>query len=940
MAPVYLLYAVSGFISLGYQVVWYRTFVDQFGSTNLTFILVLCNFIGGLGAGALASGRITAALRRFLGWSELLRIYGLVELLVTLAASATLLLPVLPVGLWGDSPYRLASDGILRVVPSLQGFQVVIAALAVFVPCFFMGVTFPLLCDRFRRDGRFPSAIYGWNTLGACAGVLTSEFVLLPLLGHGRTFWLLLLVNALLGAFFLRWARAAGPATGSAGKPAPSSTVLPAGLLTFGVLSGLLAGILEGDLFKRLQFLGCTSNGTAMSFISFWAILGIFLASWTVRAVPKLSLTLIRVSWALAWIYYAILWTYSLEIREWLAMRDLDRLLQQAMRTSPGEQLEMGQYHYFQTGLGMLLLFTGLFVFPVMYCISLLLPHVLNRFQLAGRHLGLVYGANTVAFCLGIVAFTWTAPRVNLFYSLKLGLAVFAILALLLVVLRLDGSGVRRRLVAAALACAAAVVLTPADFDISFFAADRPPAKYPIRGLKSNGAHTTYVVEDPHGDSLYFEAYSMSSVAPPGQQYMRLMAHFPLLAHPAPRRALLVCFGVGSTASAIARHPEIETLDIVDLNRNVFKTADEFATNGGVIHDPRVSLFLDDGRNFLNTTDTRYDLITSEPPPPMHEGVYRLYSREYYRSVLDHLTPNGLMTQWLTILQMPPEAVQMAVRTFTETFPHTLLFVGYGWELILVGSPAEIDLKNLERRFNASESVREDLERIGVPSSLHLLARIVQGDTTLREGSRDAGLIRDQSNDLAHLSLNPLRTARISFDPVSVLDEIGVESLSGAERLRQVVMDLALLREIVPDMPTSILNTVPADSGVRYAGVDWKVVHRLNREAETLIEEGRLEEAATRLGQSIALVEDQSGPLRQLATLQERAGNLDYALAAWERFSRLNPGVLEGILGMGRTLLRLGHPRDAAAVLLPSLEEHPDHPELLELLEHARRDGG
>jgi spermidine synthase len=880
MAPVYLLYAVSGFISLGYQVVWYRTFVDHFGSTNLTFILVLCNFIGGLGAGALASRRIAACLRRFLGWSELLRVYGLVELLVTLAASATLLLPVLPVALWGDSPYRLASDGILRVVPSLQVFQVVIAALVVFVPCFFMGVTFPLLCDRFRRDGRFPSAIYGWNTLGACAGVLTSEFVLLPTLGHGRTFWLLLLVNALLGAFFLRWARATGAATGSAGKPALSNTVLPAGLLIFGVLSGLLAGILEGDLFKRLQFLGCTSNGTAMSFISFWAILGIFLASWTVRALPKLSLTLIRVSWALAWVYYAILWAYSLEIREWLAMRDLDRLLQGAMRASPGEQLEMGQYHYFQTGLGMLLLFTGLFVFPVMYCISLLLPHVLNRFQVAGRHLGLVYGANTVAFCLGIVAFTWAAPRVNLFYSLKLGLTVFLILALLLVVLRLDGSGARRRLVAAALACAAAVALTPADFDTSFFAADRPPANDPVRGLKSNGAHTTYVVEDPHGDSLYFEAYSMSSVAPPGQQYMRLMAHFPLLAHPAPRRALLVCFGVGSTASAIARHAEIETLDIVDLNRNVFETADEFVTNGGVIHDPRVSLFLDDGRNFLNTTDTRYDLITSEPPPPMHEGVYRLYSREYYRSVLDHLTPNGLMTQWLTILQMPPEAVQMAMRTFTETFPHTLLFVGYGWELILVGSPSEIDLQNLERRFNASESVREDLERIGVPSSVHLLSRIIQGDGTLREESRGAGLIRDQSNDLAHLALNPLRTARISFDPVNVLEEIQVESLSGGERLRQVVMDLALLREFVPDIPTSILNTVPSDSGVRYAGVDWKIVHRLNTEAEALIAEGRLEEAAARLGQSIGLVEDQSAPLRQLATLQERAGNLDYALAA------------------------------------------------------------
>ena len=41
--------------ALGYQVPWFRIFGDWFGSTNLTFALVVCNFIGGLGCGALLS---------------------------------------------------------------------------------------------------------------------------------------------------------------------------------------------------------------------------------------------------------------------------------------------------------------------------------------------------------------------------------------------------------------------------------------------------------------------------------------------------------------------------------------------------------------------------------------------------------------------------------------------------------------------------------------------------------------------------------------------------------------------------------------------------------------------------------------------------------------------------------------------------------------------
>ena len=45
----------------------------------------------------------------------------------------------------------------------------------------------------------------------------------------------------------------------------------------------------------------------------------------------------------------------------------------------------------------------------------------------------------------------------------------------------------------------------------------------------------------------------------------------------------------------------------------------------------------DGGRNYLNLTDETYDLITSEPPPPMAGESYRLYSRECYQQVPAHL---------------------------------------------------------------------------------------------------------------------------------------------------------------------------------------------------------------------------------------------------------------------------------------------------------------
>ena len=67
MIRVFLAYALSGFVALGYQVVWFRIFPDWFGSTSLSFALVVCNFIGGLGAGSLASRPITKWIARVAG---------------------------------------------------------------------------------------------------------------------------------------------------------------------------------------------------------------------------------------------------------------------------------------------------------------------------------------------------------------------------------------------------------------------------------------------------------------------------------------------------------------------------------------------------------------------------------------------------------------------------------------------------------------------------------------------------------------------------------------------------------------------------------------------------------------------------------------------------------------------------------------------------------
>ena len=168
-----------------------------------------------------------------------------------------------------------------------------------------------------------------------------------------------------------------------------------------------------------------------------------------------------------------------------------------------------------------------------------------------------------------------------------------------------------------------------------------------------------------------------------------------------------------------------------------------------------------DGRGFLRMTDETYDLITSEPPPPLSPGVYRLYSREYYEAAREHLSPEGIMTQWLPINQLPQEAADLIISTFIDVFEHSLLFTGWDYEepgsseLILMGSPAPIDLNRIVHQFSDDPAVVEDLQRIGIKSGADFLNRIVASDDVLRRNYGGLRIVSDQRNNLEHTMRRP-----------------------------------------------------------------------------------------------------------------------------------------------------------------------------------------
>jgi len=168
----------------------------------------------------------------------------------------------------------------------------------------------------------------------------------------------------------------------------------------------------------------------------------------------------------------------------------------------------------------------------------------------------------------------------------------------------------------------------------------------------------------------HVNGHPMSSTAPLSQRYMRALAHIPLLTIDHPDTVLVIGFGVGNTTHAATLHPSIRRVEVADLSEHVLAHAGYFKdANRDVLSDPRVVVYVNDGRQHLQMQrEASYDLIALEPPPIAHAGVAALYSREFYTLARARLKPTGFISQWLPVYQMPAATTLAMIRAFLDVF--------------------------------------------------------------------------------------------------------------------------------------------------------------------------------------------------------------------------------------------------------------------------------
>ena len=183
--------ALTGFVFLLMELVWYRMLAPLLGGSTFTFGLILAVALSGIGAGGLLyalAGRRAATLRAF----ALTCALEALCIAAPFALGDRLAIWSAQLRVWGEASFPLLVLG-----------WAAITATAVLPAAVVAGVQFPLLIALLGRGrdgvGRDTGVAYAFNTAGAIAGSLAGGFGLLPLLSAPGAWRAVVLILSLLG---------------------------------------------------------------------------------------------------------------------------------------------------------------------------------------------------------------------------------------------------------------------------------------------------------------------------------------------------------------------------------------------------------------------------------------------------------------------------------------------------------------------------------------------------------------------------------------------------------------------------------------------------------------------------------------------------------------------------------------------------------------------
>jgi spermidine synthase len=735
------LFVLSGATGLIDQLCFSKYLSYVVGGTAHAVSAVLSAFMTGLALGAFLGGRYSRLVRRPLV------AYGVLELVVAVTVAVS------PAAFEALAPLYAAvarsAPGSLAVLSAARWLG---ALLIVVVPTTAMGATLPLLSRllpssmdaagaalRERRLG----ALYASNTAGGALGALLAAYAILPALGMSSTVLLSALGSATIGGLAIFFGRRAAAASPALAGPSVSGVHDGRGVVRDAAVArdafvAYVVAIASGALVFAAEviFTHLLALIIGNSAYAFGLILAAFLSCLFLGASRAES---VRRRFGEAALPFGLILS-GLSLVLTLPLWDQLPLV---FNGSGGFFASFAAREAMRGGIAFIVL-----AIPTVF-MGLTFPLLLQRVA-ASEDVGWWVGRLTTVNTLGAVVGSLLTGYLVL-PALGSEGSLFAVALVFVAVGLLTTRFIagKARQLAFALGGATGIVwlLVPrwdlaqltAGTNVYFELWRKPDEVLFVRDDVHGGVTTVTRLGDVY--TLYTNGKFQGNTGWE-MSAQRFFAHYPSIFVSRFERALVIGLGTGTTLGTIASYPW-KKLDLVEISPAIVEAAGKYfeSVNGGALRDPRLTLHLADGRNFLLVEEGKFDLISMELSSVWFAGASSLYSQEFYRLVQQHLAERGVFQQWVQMHHVHRKDFATLVHTLRSVFPHVALFYG-GQQGILVASMQPLSAS--EARVTALQQRPEVIAKTpGNRPLMSLLDDVLVADSDLdrflEDSAREAG---------------------------------------------------------------------------------------------------------------------------------------------------------------------------------------------------------
>jgi spermidine synthase len=653
---VALLFLVSGFAALIYQVVWQRVLFTTFGVNSESVTVIVSVFMFGLGMGALLGGYLQ---KRFAG--HLLLVFLVLET---------------GIGLFG-----LVSLPAIELASQMGGQQgVAVLVLKVYavlcIPTLFMGATLPVLIaflqGYLRNIGKTVGLLYAFNTIGSAIAAFATVQVLFVLGGLKASVMLAAACNFATAALIFhasRHLRASPRAAQLEEAPAGAHRPLPYPLVFIALFAIGFISLSQEIIWFRL--LGYMTGGRPQVF---GMLLAVFLAG--------------------------IAWGSLRSKKACEAVEPPYRPLVLALLLASGAfylavPLVANATAWFGISVGTLLgyLGAGLVAFlcggilPVLVHVGTANQRSSSALPVAWLYFGNILGATLGPLLTGFILLDqWTLEANVVIFS---GLTLLMALGLSLAA----PTAIRPLRVSAgiAAACLLAWAMHSMLYEnhlekIQYATSSYRSFKHVLQDRTGIIAVEAAPQDVMYGNGIYDGRFN----ADPALDSNRVdRAYMVAALHRSPKRVLEIGLSTGSWTKALSLYGPLEQLTVVEIGKGypaIVKSYPEIST---VLHDPKVRLFLDDGRRWLkNNPQEKFDVIVMNTTYHWRSNATNLLSREFMELTRQHLLPGG-------VIYCNTTSSEDVVHTAAQVFSHVTMYAK-----MVAASDAPFDMTGEEKRAN------------------------------------------------------------------------------------------------------------------------------------------------------------------------------------------------------------------------------------------------